>query len=127
MKLMVSRVARHRKALTPIPVWAPAARAAGRLPEPNTSPTVGPKGRSAEQALSSAPEAIRARVAPRTSTIETSPFGRDVRRTGSTDALAEPKRAGAEATLYNTAKRGDDKAKTQPAAVRRHNLAAAGP
>jgi hypothetical protein len=38
-----------------------------------TSPTVGPNGRPAEQLLSRTHEVIRATVAPRTSTIETSP------------------------------------------------------
>ncbi|GAA0641462.1 hypothetical protein GCM10009101_12160 [Brevundimonas lenta] len=59
------------------------------------------------------PEAIRATAAPRTSTIESSPFF--VAHAGRPGRARRPARRGseAEATLYNTAKRGYDKAKTR--------------
>src|SRR6476661_6196623 len=112
MKAMVSRVARHRKALTPMPVWA-AAAAFVALSMPITSPTVGPNGRSDEQPLSRTPEAMRANVAPRTTTTE------KLHSIETYGGPAPPTRwrartwVAAAARLYNTAKRGDDKAKTR--------------
>ncbi|GAA0870833.1 hypothetical protein GCM10009116_26700 [Brevundimonas basaltis] len=83
-----------------MPVWAPVA---GLDPPPK--PGIPPHPPSIR------PEAIRAIAAPRTSTIETL-HSIKTYSGPSAHAPARPQGRNAEATLYNTVKRGDDKAKS---------------